>query len=425
MQKNSVTINDPLKLGNLVIKNRLYRAPVLEGAAAKDDVADVYIKAFEPNAKAGIGLIIQGTCVIYQGGQVAPGMLCVEDPEVIKQLGKLTDVIHRYDTKIICQLGHSGIFTLASWSKKARQEWAGQPLAPSPLPRLVRLMGHPGAHVLTTEDVYDIAEQMGKIAGRMRDAGYDGIQLPCSNAKLLQAFLMPYYNRREDEFGGSLEKRFYLIKLIKQKIQHYAGKDFPVLIKIPFVEARGGINMNDGLAFCKLAEQAGFVAITPVYASKTVTTCVSRGDFPSFAFQSKQFMNKLAEYSGSQLRNKFFKLYFYWMSKQYPFSSAWNRALFNLVKPQVNVPVFAVGGIRHYHEIEQILAEQQADMCGIGRPLYAEPELPKALLQRGPISALCENSNNCIIAQTLGYPGVCYNPDVKKKLLTNKNSKQV
>jgi 2,4-dienoyl-CoA reductase-like NADH-dependent reductase (Old Yellow Enzyme family) len=100
-----------------------------------------------------------------------------------------------------------------------------------------------------------------------------------------------------------------------------------------------------------------------------------------------------------------------------PFRPVWNRSRFRAVKPVVSIPVLAVGGIRTRAEVEQILDAGDADMVGIGRPFYAEPDLAGRILGTASDAddrGLCQNSNLCVPAQMLGMKGVCYNPEVLK-----------
>ena len=92
----------------------------------------------------------------------------------------------------------------------------------------------------------------------------------------------------------------------------------------------------------------------------------------------------------------------------------WNRDLFAAAKRRVTIPVHAVGGIRTADEVSSILEAGDADLVGIGRPFYAEPDLADRILggDHGPV--LCRSSNMCVPAQMLGMKGVCYNPEVVK-----------
>lgn len=407
-------LNDPYKIGSMEVKNRLYRAPVLEGAATKESAADEYLHAFEPNARAGVGLIIQGNTVVMKDGNTAPGMLAVEDKETILLLEKMTKRLHEYGTKIVMQIGHGGIFALPSWSKKARRDSTNPILTPSPLPFPLNFM-HPGAHVMTTDEVCELAERFGEVASWAREAGYDGVQLASSNAKLLHQFLTPVYNRRDDEFGGTLEKRFRFISLIREKIAEKAGGDFPVLVKIPMMDHKKGISLDDGIKLCRLAEKTGFSSITPVIASHHPSTNICRGDFPAESYKNPNIVKAYMDHTESKLMYHLIRVSNRHYSNKYPFAPVWNREIFRRAKEAVNVPVFAVGGIRSLDEIDEILGNNHADMLGIGRPFYAEPELPARLLKGDRRKTLCESCNRCIPSQMLGLRGTCYNPNVQMK----------
>jgi 2,4-dienoyl-CoA reductase-like NADH-dependent reductase (Old Yellow Enzyme family) len=93
----------------------------------------------------------------------------------------------------------------------------------------------------------------------------------------------------------------------------------------------------------------------------------------------------------------------------------WNRDLFAAVKRLVGIPVLAVGGIRTAAEARGIVASGEADLVGIGRPFYAEPDLAARVLAGDPAPRRCRSSNRCVAAQMLGMRGVCYNPDVRKR----------
>ena len=81
----------------------------------------------------------------------------------------------------------------------------------------------------------------------------------------------------------------------------------------------------------------------------------------------------------------------------------------------MSIPVFAVGGIRTPDEVNGILDAGDADMVGLGRPFYAEPELAERVLGGDPARRSCRNSNMCVPAQMLGMKGVCYNPEVRRE----------
>jgi 2,4-dienoyl-CoA reductase-like NADH-dependent reductase (Old Yellow Enzyme family) len=415
------SLHDPIEINGCAIRNRLYRAPVLEGAGSGADSASIYREAFEANARAGVGLIIQGNSCITEEGRSSPGMSLVHTRERTLALREVTDAVHRQGGRIFLQVGHAGIYSMEAWHETYARARKGPVIAVSKPPVHVRaaVRGVP-LKVLSTDDVYDLAEAFGRSAGWAREAGYDGIQLPSSNAKLIHQFLSPYYNRRTDEFGGSVRERARILELLAHVIRREAGEDFPLTVKIPMGEDAPPLapktSFEEGLELCRLAEAFGYDAITPVGLSVFPHGSLCRGGYPSSITDTKSIKDRFDEaLGGSRVKLAVLRWGYRRAAKEYPFEPVWNRRFFLAAKEAVHIPVFAVGGIRKLDEIEAILGGGEADMVGIGRPFYAEPDLPARLLAGDRGEPLCENSNRCLPAQQLGMKAACYNPNVARK----------
>jgi 2,4-dienoyl-CoA reductase-like NADH-dependent reductase (Old Yellow Enzyme family) len=418
---STVRLTDPIQLGTLRLKNRLYRAPVLEGAGGAEDPAAVYARHFVPNAAAGVGLIIQGNTIVCPEGRTSPGMSAIGERERMLALAPLTRAVHDAGGKIITQLGHGGLFALEAWHTKFAPVRSSPPYAPSPLPLWLRALHRSQTHVLSTHEVQQLIARFGLVAAWAREAGYDGVQLAASNAKLLHQFLSPIFNRRRDRYGGDIHGRMTFIREIREAIAREAGADFPVLLKYTAVELTPvgrGINLGEGLEIARMAEAAGFAALTPVVADALPNTSIARGEFPRASFDNPGLRRRLLEATGSRMRAILVHVGMFLAARKYPFSPVWNRDVFRAVKSAVGIPVFAVGGIRTPAEAAEILARGEADMIGIGRPFYAEPDLARRFLAAaGPAdgaATACESCNRCIVPQMLGMPGVCYNPGIHK-----------
>ncbi|HWW52700.1 MAG TPA: hypothetical protein VNY84_02965, partial [Acidimicrobiales bacterium] len=99
-------VHDPLRIGSLTVRNRLYRAPVLEGAGSGPDAAKLYARQFVANARAGVGLIVQGNSCIYEEGRTSPGMTLVNTRERVLALRPVADAVHLHGGAILLQAGH-------------------------------------------------------------------------------------------------------------------------------------------------------------------------------------------------------------------------------------------------------------------------------------------------------------------------------
>jgi len=413
----SATLHEPLTIGSAAIRNRLYRAPVLEGAGDTDDAAEHYAKHFVENARHGVGLIIQGSSCIWPEGRTSPGMTCVDTKDKVLRLAPMVDAVHEAGASIFLQLGHGGIYAMEAWHEPYASQRRGPLLAASPLPWFLKpqFRGVP-IHVMTTDEVKDMATRYGDIASWAREAGYDGIQLGSANAKLLDQFLSPFYNRRTDEFGGSLEQRASVLRLIREAVSERAGADYPCTVKVPAEVAPFGprATVDDALAMCRLVEEWGFDAVTPVEVSVFPDTTLSRGDAPDSFRTNTAMATRLRNAAPSRVRRATLKAGLWWGSRRAPFSPMWNRGLFRAAAREVSIPVFAVGGIRTAGDVRSALADGAA-MVGIGRPFYAEPDLAARLLVDDAAPRLCRSSNKCVPAQMLGMRGVCYNPEVNRQ----------
>src|SRR5205823_8140275 len=126
-----------------------------------------------------------------------------------------------------------------------------------------------------------MAVRFGDVAAWAREAGYDEIQLASGNAKLLHQFLSPFYNRRTDEFGGSVEKRARILFAIRQAVAERAGEDYACTVKVPVDEKAPFMlrrtTFEDGMEMCRLAQEWGYHAVTPVQLSVLPDTTLTRG----------------------------------------------------------------------------------------------------------------------------------------------------
>ena len=403
----------------MTVRNRLYRAPVLEGAGSGPDAGAVYEKAFVENARAGVGLIIQGSSCIAEEGRTSPGMTLVHERHRVMALEPMVQAVHREGAAIVLQLGHGGLYAMEAWHEPYASQRREPLLAASPVPRLLRpaFRGVP-VHVMTADEIVQMAQQYGRSAAWAREAGYDGVQLGSANAKLLDQFLSPFYNSRTDEFGGSLENRASVLRVIREAVATAAGADFPCSVKIPFedkVPIGAHVTDADGYRLAELAQEWGFDSITPVRVSVFPDTGLCRGGIPESLWKNPAMKRRLEAAAPKRSRRAALKAGAWIGGRRYPFESVWNRDVIRNTKRRVSIPVFAVGGIRTRAEIDDLLESGDADMVGIGRPFYAEGDLPARLLaEEAQPQVLCQNSNMCVPAQMLGMKGACYNPEVVK-----------
>lgn len=420
----SGVLHTPITIGSTTVRNRLYRAPVLEGAGDGEDAAEVYARHFVANAKAGVGLIIQGNSCLYEEGRTSPGMTRVDTRERTLRLAPMVDAVHAAGAAIWLQVGHGGLYAMEAWHEPYASQRRDPLLTASPPRPLLRLaFRRAPVHAMTTSEVYAMAAKYGDVAAWAREAGYDGIQLASSNAKLLDQFLSPFYNRRTDEFGGSTEGRARVLQVIRDEVARRAGADYTCTVKVPVGEKAPPFaprtTFAEGLRIAELCEEWGYHSVTPVGVSVFPDSTLTRGGVPRSLWDNKAMVTRFEKAAPRAFDRKVIEAGYWLGGKLSPFEPVWNRSRFEAVKQRVSIPVLAVGGIRTAAEVHDILDGGHADLVGIGRPFYAEPDLARRILDAGAgrdphEPPKCLYSNLCAPAQMLGMKGVCYNPAVTK-----------
>ncbi|WP_436907453.1 NADH:flavin oxidoreductase [Halosimplex marinum] len=437
------TLDDPVSVGGVSVPNRLYRAPLLECAGNGPDAVDTLLDELEPTAASGVGLIFQGASIVTaESGCAAPNMTRFHDPAFVERCSRLTDAVHDHGGRIFVQLGHGGLRSLAVWHTEHRaQNPDHEELAVSRPPAQLRALDALGLvdfqpRVLTTGEVYDLAEQFGKAAGYAADAGYDGVHLSGANMGIVQQFCSPFYNRRDDEFGtgadeppGSGGVRF--LEAVHDAVREHAG-DLALVTKVPAETAaprfvRRHLSRADAVRICERVAAIGYDAVVPVEVSTFWDMSVVRGAYPERAWEHADLQSGYAGAFGGPLKARAVAALNRLQSRRFPEEPGWNAALCRRVRRRVDVPVLCEGGIRERQTCEDLLGggadgEPACDLVGMGRPFYAEPRLGARLLgrdaepgERGDARALCESCNNCTVPQVTGAPGVCRTPSVVRE----------
>ncbi|MFB6270642.1 MAG: NADH:flavin oxidoreductase [Halobacterium sp.] len=412
-------LDDPVDVGGVTLRNRLYRAPLLECAGTDADTADVLRADLGPAAAAGAGLVCQGATVVRaESGCAAPNMTRVHDDDFVETLSPVPDAIEAHGGRVFAQLEHGGLRSMEIWHAGYRDAHPDlDQLAVSEPPLPLRVADRAGfldlsPHVLSTDEVYELAADFGRAAERLADAGYHGIHVAGANMGVVQQFLSPFYNRRSDEFADG----FRFLELVHDEVR--ARTDLPLITKIPAETdappvIRRHLTASDCVDLCERAADAGFDAVVPVSGSVFWDMHLVKGAYPERAWSESQFQSGYPDAFGSRWRAKLVAAANRLQARRATFQHAWNADLCRRVRDRVDIPVFLEGGVRDRDRIDDLLGDA-CDLVGVGRPFYAEPRLPARLLD-GDGSVACENCNNCVVPQVTGAPGVCRTPHVLEK----------
>ncbi|QCP92319.1 oxidoreductase [Haloarcula marismortui] len=417
-------LETPVSIGGVEVPNRLYRAPVLECAGNGETAVNTLIDELEPTAASGVGLLFQGASIVTdRGGCAAPNMTRVHDPAFVERLERLTGTIHDHGGRIFLQLAHGGLRSMATWHAEYRRQHPDQrQLAVSRPPWQLQMLDRLGLislqpDVLSTEEVWALAEQFGRCAGYAVEAGYDGIHLSAANMSLIQQFLSPFYNRRNDQFRDGV--RF--LEAIHDAVREHAG-DVPLVTKVPAETAapsfvRRHLTRRDGVAIATRAAAIGYDGLVPVEVSPFWDMSIVRGAFPDRAWDASDLQDDYAAVFGGRLRARAIQLLNRLQARRFSRDPGWNADFCRALRERVDVPVLLEGGLRTRADCDRYLgatgATPAADAVGMARPFYAEPRLGARLLDGA--DALCESCNNCTIPQVTGEPGRCRTPAIVRE----------
>ena len=317
----------PIKVGETVVKNRVFMPPISTNLADKGYVTDALVAHYAGRAKGGVGLIVTEVTTVEPTYIYLPGDMSIHDDSFIPGWKKLTEAVHQYDCKILPQLFHPAYmaFPIPGTPRLIAPSNVG-PYYAKEAPRSV-----------TKEELKVIIKQFGEAALRVKTAGADGVEIHAAHAHgLLGGFLSPLYNKRTDEYGGDISCRLRLTLEVIEEVRKMCGKDFIIDVRISGDEyTDGGLNINDMIYVSKTLEKAG---VDMLHVSGGTT--IARGS-----------------------------------SIPAPGTKMGSHALLSEeIKKHVSIPVATVGRITEPWIADELIANDKADICMIGRANLCDAE---------------------------------------------------
>ena len=320
-------LQEPILIGKLRVGNRLVMPPMQTNKTERGHVTKELVDYYRDRAVcSGPGIIITEHSCITESGRAAAGQLSLASEELIEEHRRLTDAIREGGSKAFVQLNHAG------------SNGIGDAVSASPVRIPVKkLTKRPRA--LTAEEIREIEEQFAAAALRAVKAGYDGVEIHCAHAYLLNQFYSPMTNKRSDAYGGSLENRLRItletVALVRQAI----GGEIPIAVRLGGADyLPGGSKEEDAAQAGRLLEAAG---VDLLDLSGGMCFFMRPGHLEAGYFSS--------------------------MSEK--------------VKASVSVPVLLTGGVNRLSEAEALLQSGKADLIGVGRALLKDAAWGAAFVQ--------------------------------------------
>lgn len=364
------------KIKGMELKNRLVRSATHEAMADDEGFpTDSIFKLYERLAKGGVGLIITGYTYVSRDGKFK-SMLGIDSDEHISKYRELVNQVHQNGAKIAMQINHCGRQTV--------KEMTGtQPIAPSAVfDKSLFVM----PREMTEADIERIIEAFAQAARRVKESGFDALQLHGAHGYLISQFLCPHTNRREDKWGGTIENRMRFVNEIYKHARKNVGDDYPIFIKLSAYDyMKNGLKPEEGIAIATKMADIGFDGIEVSCGIGEDGGSTLRGEIPFDVILDEWDMYK------EKMRNFGNKII-----KPIPFTQGYNRESARKIKEKVNVPVFVVGGMVDPTFMEETIQSGEADYISLCRALITDPKFPNKIREGSREVSRCIHCNLCI-----------------------------
>lgn len=340
MKRKYPHLSSPITLGRVTFRNRMFSAPMGGTDITNDGCIGPKSTAFyELRAKGGAGAVTVSECMVHP--QTDGSHAYHLDTAILNSLAAAAytaDAIRRHGAMPSLELSHSGMYAGTYMTDKSRQKSMNQ-WGPSDTVRA------DGVEVkaLTKEMIDDIVASYGRVAGLAKRAGFEMIMIHGGHGWLINQFFSPYFNKRTDEYGGSLENRCRFAVEVLKAVREAVGAGFPVEFRLSGSELfEGGYDLAEGVRIAQQIEP--YIDLLHVSAG---TYQRGFGDTHPSMFKEH----------------------------------GCNVYLAAEIKKNVSVPVATLGGLNSPEQMEEIIASGKADVVYMARALLADPFLPRKVTE--------------------------------------------
>ena len=340
MKRKYPYLSKPITLGRTTFPNRMFSAPMGGTDITNDGCIGPKSTAFyELREKGGAGAVTVSELMVHPKTDASHAYHL--DTAVLNSLASAAytaDAIKRHGAVPSIELSHSGMYAGTYMTDKNRQKSMNQ-WGPSDTVR------PDGVEVkaLTKEMIEDIVASYKEVAGLVKRAGFEMLMIHGGHGWLLNQFLSPYFNKRNDEYGGSLENRCRLAVEVLKAVREVVGPYFPIEFRLSGSELlEGGYGLDEG---CRIAQQ-----IEPYIDLLHVSAGTYQRGF-------------------GDTHPSMFK------------EHGCNVYLAAEIKKHVSVPVATIGGLNDPAQMEEIIASGKADVVYMARALLADPYLPRKVVE--------------------------------------------
>lgn len=330
-----------LETKNFMSKNRCYKASMSETLGNRyNSPTKNIVNLYSRWSNGGSGILMTGNVMVDRNALGEPGNIVIEDERDITLLKNWAKVETQNNNHLWMQINHPG--------KQSPKNLSKEPVAPSSIPvggNLSNVFNHPRA--LKHDGILEIIKRFGNTAYIAKKAGFTGVQIHAAHGYLINQFLSPYHNKRNDAWGGSLENRMRFLMEVYHEIRRRTGEQFPIAVKLNSADfQRGGFTEEDSMKVLKAIDKAGIDLIE-----------ISGGNYENPVM-----------FEGSNIRESTKKREAYFLDYA------------DKARKLVNTPIVVTGGFRSAEGMEAAINSGSIDMVGISKPLVINPDLPNQII---------------------------------------------
>lgn len=355
---------EDMKIGSMTVKNRIVMAPMGMSAEGDGGYSRRAIRFYEERAKGGVGMVITGrNAVTTKYEQYSHHLL--DSYHHIARLGELAETVHQYGTKLCVQLG-------PGLGRMVHTDPFNPPYSASAIPAMWN--PHLTCRPLSVEDIQYIVEKVGFAASLAKRAEADAVELHAYGGYLADQFMSSQWNKRTDQYGGSLENRMRFVLEMVESIRKFCGPDFPVIMKYTaFHDIPEGRSLEEGVEMAKIFETAGVDALH-----------IDMGCYEKWY----RAIPTVYDEEGCQLA-------------------------VTEVTRHVKIPVLVQGKLADPALAEQVLQENKADFICLGHQMLTDPAWVKKVKEGRTYDIVpCIGCNECLLTGKQGIHLRCaVNPE--------------
>lgn len=319
----------------ITAKNRFFKSAMEEQLAQDSQPTPHLVQLYRTWAMGGAGVLVTGNVMVAENGKGSIDDVVLRDERSMAALQNWAQAGKQNGALIIMQINHAG--------KQSPKAVNREPLAPSAVP----LVGMDGfinpPRALKSDEIEALVQAFVRTAQLAEQAGFSGVQIHAAHGYLISQFLSPHHNRRDDEWGGSLDKRMKFLLDIYRGIRANVGKDFLVGVKLNSADfQKGGFDEGESIQVVQKLSELGIDFIE-----------ISGGNYES--------PQMLSAKSSTRQREAFFIDYA------------------EKARKVSQVPLIITGGFRSEQAMNEALQSGHLDMVGVARPFALMPDLPNQI----------------------------------------------